>query len=171
MARRSRRVIPLLVAICLLMTVSLSPLVESTDAAWIDEEHAGASFEATTLETPVITACEVETALELGIIRVFTGFTITWTSKYGPAENRLSVDDVPIPPSEITVIGNSPFIYNATIDRSLLENLLDGVLGNSHSLEVEATMGEFWRSTAATRTLSIRLLGMVLPGGNTCTEP
>lgn len=163
MARRSRRVLPLLVAICLLMTVALTPLVGSTDAAWTDEEHTGASFEATTLETPVITACTPKEVLGLG----FAGVTINWISSYDKTHMRLTFNGKPIEPEYIDQSGNGPFVFEADLDRNFLLELLGSLLGSSREIRVEALKGDNWSSEADTRTLSVALLGL----GSTCTAP
>lgn len=162
MARRSRRVLQLLVAICLLMTVALIPLVGSTDAAWTDEEHTRASFKATRLEPPKITACKPKESL----IGEFTGVTIKWTSSYDKTHMRLTFDDKLIEPEYIDQSGNGPFHFEADLKRNFLFELLGNLLGSSREIRVEA-LKDNWSSEAATRTLSVVLLGL----GSTCTAP
>lgn len=171
-ARQPRR-LPSLIAglagIVALCGVVLVPSAQDTDAAWIDAETGTAQFAAATLEEPTITACNVRTLLNLGL--VFTGVTIRWTSPYGAQNVELRINGVRIPASNVSQSGTGPYAYEASLSATLLQSLLGGLLGSENTVEVVATLpNSGWRSVADTRTLEVGgLLGLL--GSNTCTAP
>lgn len=161
--RRSNRIVAVAVAALVLAGGVAVPSLPRTDAAFTGSEHAAATFTATTLATPAITSCTVTSALD-----TFTGFTIVWTSSYDKPNQRLSINNVIVPPVNISQSGTGPYTYSATISSGLLNTLLGSLLGSANSVKVEATAGTSWLSPAATKTLSVGgLLG--LGGNNTCT--
>jgi len=167
--RAPRRLLAGLAGIALLGGVVLAPSVQATEASWSDAEAGAAPFAATTLQPPTITACNVGTLLNLGL--VFTGVTIRWTSPYGAQNVQLSINDVLIPASNVTQSGTGPYVYEASLTANLLQSLLGGLLGSANTVEVVTVLPDVgWRSIAATRTLEVGgLLGLL--GSNTCTAP
>ncbi|NYD54662.1 hypothetical protein [Microbacterium pseudoresistens] len=139
-----------------------------TDAVFTDDEYAAASFSAGTVPTPTITSCTVSTVLNLGL--VFTGVTIVWTSTYPPAQMRLTISGVTVPAQNIVVTGSGPYTYTATLNATLLQSLLGGLLGSENPVRIVATYPQNWESVAATRTLRVGgVLGLL--GPNNCTAP
>lgn len=159
-----RRALAGVVGIAVLVGASSLPSIPETEAAFVDGEYAGGTFTAERLATPVITSCTVSS-----LLGTFTGFTITWTSPYPTARQRLSINNVAVDNGSISQGGTGPYTYSATISSGLLSTLLGSLLGSSNTVRVQAVhAGTAWVSPAATRTLSVGgLLG--LGGNNTCT--
>ncbi|WP_282848604.1 hypothetical protein [Microbacterium oxydans] len=162
--RERARILAGVVGLAVLLGVASSPSVQMTDAAFTDSEYATRSFTASTLATPLVTSCTVTSFLG-----TFTGFTITWTSPYLTAQQRLSINNVVVDNSNVTQSGSGPYTYSSTISSGLLNTLLGSLLGSTNTVRVESIYaGTSWVSPAATRTLSVGgLLG--LGGNNTCT--
>ena len=157
------RILTAVAGFAVLLGVVSSPAVQVTDAAFTDSEYAGQSFTASTLAAPVVTSCTVTS-----LLGTFTGFTITWTSPYLMAQQRLSINNVAVDNSNVTQSGSGPYTYSSTISSGLLNTLLGSLLGSTNTVKVESIAGTAWVSPAATRTLSVGgLLG--LGGNNTCT--
>lgn len=160
-----RRVVAGLAGLALLIGLGAAPPVQQTDAAWADPEFGSGSFAALTLVTPVVTGCSVTSFLG-----TFTGFTITWTSTHDKGFQRLTIQDVAVPPANISQTGTGLWTYSSTLSASVLSTLLTGgLLGATNTVKVFTAAGLNWRSPATvTRTLSVGgLLG--LGGNNTCT--
>lgn len=165
MRRRVRaRLLGGVIGLAVLVGAASAPAVQMTDAAFIDSEYGTRTFTAATLATPVVTSCTVTSFLG-----TFTGFTITWTSPYLTAQQRLSINNVVVDNSNVTQSGPGPYTYSSTISSGLLNTLLGSLLGSTNTVKVETIYsGTSWVSSAATRTLSVGgLLG--LGGNNTCT--
>lgn len=162
--KRDRRRGAGVVAVALLCAAFSASSVESTAARFTDVEHAAGSFTASRLVAPSITSCTVTS-----LLGTFTGFTITWTSPYLKAQQRLSINTVVVDNGSVSQSGSGPYAYSTTISSGLLSTLLGSLLGSSNTVRVEAVLpGTSWVSPAATRTLSVGgLLG--LGGNNTCT--
>ncbi|MCT1478156.1 hypothetical protein [Microbacterium sp. p3-SID336] len=159
-----RRALAGVVGIAVLLGASSLSAIPATEASFSDGEYAGGTFTAARLATPVITSCSVSS-----LLGTFTGFTITWTSPYPKAQQRLSINNVAVDNGSVSQGGTGPYTYSATISSGLLSTLLGSLLGSSNTVRVEAVQpGTAWVSPAATRTLSVGgLLG--LGGNNTCT--
>ncbi|WP_149083400.1 MULTISPECIES: hypothetical protein [Microbacterium] len=163
MSRGRRRAVAVAAVAVLCAAVSASS-VEPSTARFTDGEYAAGSFTASRLAVPSITSCTVTS-----LLGTFTGFTITWTSPYPKAQQRLSINTVVVDNGSVGQSGSGPWTYSATISSSVLSTLLGSLLGSSNTVRVEAVLpGTSWVSPAATRTLSVGgLLG--LGGNNTCT--
>lgn len=160
---RHRYALAGVLGVAVLVGAASLPAVPVTDARFTDSEYAAGSFTADRLAAPVITGCSVTS-----LLGTFTGFTITWTSPYVKAQQRLSINNVVVDNANVTQGGAGPYNYSATISSGLLSTLLGSLLGSSNAVRVEAIAGTSWVSPAATRTLSVGgLLG--LGGNNTCT--
>lgn len=159
-----RRMLVGLIGIAALVSVATVPSIQATEARFADVEQTSATFTASRLVTPVITACTVTSFLGS-----FTGVTISWTSPYLKDQERLSINTTVIPNTNVTQTGAGPYTYSATLSSGLLGTLLGSLLGSSNTVRVETVYpGTSWTSPAATRTLSVGgLLG--LGGTNTCT--
>lgn len=160
----TRRMLAGIAGFAVLIGIAAVPSAQLTEARFTDSEYAAASFQATTLATPVITSCTVTSFLG-----TFTGFTITWTSPYLKVQERLSVNAVAVDNVNVTQSGSGPYTYSATLSSGLLNTLLGSLLGSTNTVRVETIYpGTSWVSNPATRSLSVGgLLG--LGGNNTCT--
>lgn len=165
MRRSTRsRVLAGVIGVAVLTGVASAPATQTTDAAFLDSEHAAVTMTAAQLATPVVTSCTVT-----NLLGTFTGFTISWTSPYVKAQQRLSINNVAVDNANVTQSGTGPYSYSSTISSGLLNTLLGSLLGSTNTVRVQTLYsGTAWISPAATRTLSVGgLLG--LGGNNTCT--
>ncbi|KJQ54125.1 hypothetical protein RS85_02196 [Microbacterium sp. SA39] len=152
------------VGLSVLAGVAVLPSAQLTEARFTDPDYASSTtFTAGALATPVITACTVAN----NVLGVFQSVTITWTSPYVAANVRLTATSGTttgtIPAANITATGpvGGLYTYTANVPQSLLASLISNLLGSTTTLSVTNVLpGTNWVSPAATRRLSIALLGL-----------
>ena len=160
-----------LAGLLVLAGAAVVPTAQQTDAAFTDAEHASATFAATTLATPVITSCTTQTVSVIGVGLVFQSATIVWTAPYPVAGVKLTAtsgaNSGTVPPSNISTTGpvNGTYTHTAVLSQALLTSLVTNLLGSTTTLAVTSVAGSAWTSPAATRKLTIALLGL----NPTCT--
>ncbi|GAT73872.1 hypothetical protein [Microbacterium hydrocarbonoxydans] len=166
-----RKVIAGLAGALVLLGAAVVPPTQTTEAAFTDAEHATATFAATTLETPVITSCTPQTLNVIGVGLVFQSVTLVWTAPYPVAGVKLTAtsgaNTGTVPASNISTSGpvNGTYTHTAVLSQALLTSLVTNLLGSTTTLAVTSVAGTSWTSPAATRRLTIALLGL----NPTCT--
>lgn len=164
MTPRTRRTLAGLAGLALLIGVAAAPPAQLTEAQFTDPEYASSSaFTAATLATPTITACTIQN----NGLGVFQSVTLTWTSPYVAANVRLTATSGTttgtVPAANITSSGpvGGLYTYTATLNQALLTSLVSNLLGSTTTLAVTNLLpGTTWVSPAATRRLTIALLGL-----------
>lgn len=140
-------------------TASTTP----TDAEWTTAEYArSGAITAATMTTPAITSCVPSASGPLG--RVFESVTITWTSDLPASSQRVYIGTMlgAAPVSSTGPIGGT-YTHTTTYQNSgLLASVLT-LLGGTTTIRVQAVAGDNWSSAAASRTLTVSLLGLVAP--------
>lgn len=170
-----RRLLGAALGVMALLGAGLIAPAQQTDAAWTDPELASASLTARTVPVAEITSCTVQTLLGLGL--VFKGVTLTWRSSYDITGVRFTItpsggQPVVVPSSNITKSGpvGGPYTYTAQLSLTVLQNLLQNLLGSSSTLSVmnvETYPQTTWVSAPVTRTLTVGGVGGLL-GNNRC---
>lgn len=163
-----RRVLAGVAGAALLTGVAITPAAHETDAAFTDAEQATATITAFRVPAPTITACTISN----NALGVFQSVTLIWTSPYPASGVRLTLiqgaTTSVVPAANITTTGpvGGLYTHTAALSQALFVSLISNLLGSTTTLSVTNLLaGTSWVSVAATRQLSVALLGL----GATCT--
>jgi hypothetical protein len=114
------------------------------------------------MATPVITSCVPKASGLLGL--VFESVTVTWTSDLPGTSQRVYIGTTlgAAPISSTGPVGGKYTHTTTYANTGLLASVL-GLLGGTANIQIQTVAGDNWRSAAASRTLTVSLLGLVAP--------